>query len=512
MNEFNRKNVSGDDVEDRNTFDFTEILSVVWRRKWLIIIPLIIVTAVTFAGSYLITPEYEASTIVYIGETVKLSGELQRLLGDGPRGYQSDRDRRLELQSLQNEITSSPYIFQLVEELNLDEDPDLERIAGERKSQNPGIPLEKIKFDMLLGKLRDKILISYAGKDQIQITTQSTNPERAREMAEELARIFISEKMKQELGSVRLSQDFSYEQLAKYEKDLQDKIKERTEFEKEFNKIRLDDAVTSDENRKLIRSEIEGARLEIEEKKAEERKLISQLNNIPNGQIKLSESASLERLQKEVDSHIGSIANLMLRFNWSAPEILNYKTRLFNLIDEINLENQRLVDRQFSEYSPETRNTLVRLFNVREELDVLYSRVNSLQLALNDLNQKVDLIPEYQAQLDQLDREVNAARDLRDKFREQQESSQISQALLRESKYKIVEPAKTPLAPFKPKRKQIIALGFLLGLVIGGAAALIVELLDKSFRKIEDVEEALGLPVIGVVPNIDTVRKLKIRK
>mgnify|MGYP006305997623 CR=1 FL=1 len=72
--------------------------------------------------------------------------------------------------------------------------------------------------------------------------------------------------------------------------------------------------------------------------------------------------------------------------------------------------------------------------------------------------------------------------------------------------------AKTPMAPFKPKRKQIIALGFLLGLVIGGAAALVVELLDKSFRKIEDVEEALGLPVIGVVPNIDTVRKLKIRK
>jgi capsular polysaccharide biosynthesis protein len=132
-------------------------------------------------------------------------------------------------------------------------------------------------------------------------------------------------------------------------------------------------------------------------------------------------------------------------------------------------------------------------------------------LGLADLKQKIDLIPEYQARLDQLNREIDIARDLRDKFKEQQESSQISQALLRESKYKVIEPAKVPMSPFKPKRSQIIILGFLVGLAIGGSTALLVEILDKSFRKIEDIEEAMGLPVIGVIPMVESIKKLKLK-
>ena len=120
------------------------------------------------------------------------------------------------------------------------------------QSANPGIPLDQIKFDILLSSLREKISIAYAGQYQIQITTQSTNPVIARDMAETLGEIFIAEKLKQELGSVRLSQDFSYEQLSKYERDLQDKIDQRTRLEKEILAIQLNESVASEENRKMI--------------------------------------------------------------------------------------------------------------------------------------------------------------------------------------------------------------------------------------------------------------------
>jgi len=63
-----------------------------------------------------------------------------------------------------------------------------------------------------------------------------------------------------------------------------------------------------------------------------------------------------------------------------------------------------------------------------------------------------------------------------------------------------------------PDRKKLAILGFLLGLVIGGTAALLVEVMDKSFRKIEDVEDTLGFPVIGIIPVIESVGKMKIKK
>jgi len=508
MNDLKRNNVS----ENKSGFDVTDILTIAWKRKWLIILPLILVTAVTAAGTFLITPEYESSVIIWVGNPVKLSTDLQRLLGGEARqGYQSTADRQLELRSLQNEITSSPYIKQLAQIMKLDEDPNLENQALQVQETQPNLSLEQIKLDLLVNKLREKIGVGYAGKDQIQIRVQSTDPFRARDMAQNLGEIYIAEKTKQELGSVRMSQDFSYEQLAKYEKDLKDKIDEKTRFEREFMKIQIDDPVTSDDNRRAITSEISSANIDIELKKDQEREILSQLSSISGNKFELNESPNLKRLKRELDTHLDLIGNLTLKYTWSAPEVLNHKTRMYNLIGDIETEIKSQVEKQYASYDEDTRKLLEDLFNVQFELDVLYKRNNELKLAMDDLRSRIDAVPEYQARLDQLNREVAAARDLRDKFKEQQESSQISQALLRESKYNVIEPAKVPLSPFKPQRKKIVLLGFLLGLAIGGAATLLTEVLDKSFRKVEEIEDALGFPVIGVVPHINSLKKFKVR-
>jgi len=76
------------------------------------------------------------------------------------------------------------------------------------------------------------------------------------------------------------------------------------------------------------------------------------------------------------------------------------------------------------------------------------------------------------------------------------------------AKFRVVEPAKLPLAPVWPDRQRILLMGIILGLFIGGAAAMLIELLDNSLRKVEDVEETLGLTVLGIAPKIEFVKKL----
>jgi len=498
--------------KEKSLFDVTDILAIALRRKWLIILPIVLITAVTVVGSYLITPEYEASVIVSMGPTVQLSTELERMLGNVGREYGSGQSRQLELRSLQNEITSSPFISQLIQNLKLDRDPALENAAQKVQAMQPNLTLEQIKFDILLISLRDKIAVGFAGRNQIQITVQSADQFQARDMAQQLAEIFIAEKMKQELGSIRLSQDFSYEQLSKYESDLQEKIDEKTRLEQEFAGIQIGEAVGSDENRNEINSEIESVNNEIEDRKSEERDYLKRLTDIPQSDLRISESDNLKRLKKEIKNQIGTIGSLILKYLWSDSEILNYKVRLFSLIGDLEDEVARLVEEKFNSQDAADKTVLKELFRTRYVLDILYSRLNALKLGLNDLDEKVSMIPEYQARLDQVNREINAARELRDTFKNLQEGSQISQALLRESRYKVVEPAKVPLAPFKPQRKKIIILGFLLGVAIGGSVALLSEVLDKSFRKVEDIEEALDLPVIGVVPHIESLRKFKVKR
>jgi len=171
-----------------------------------------------------------------------------------------------------------------------------------------------------------------------------------------------------------------------------------------------------------------------------------------------------------------------------------------------------LVDAQYARFDQTVRKDLADLFNARTRLNYLYSRKPYLESALKDLAPATDLIPELEAQQAQLQRELQVATDIRDRFRRQQESSTISQALLEDrssSKYRKVEPAKLALAPVSPNRQKILIMGIILGLALGGAVVLLVELMDSSFKKVEDVEEVLGLKVIGISPKVDFDKSLR---
>jgi uncharacterized protein involved in exopolysaccharide biosynthesis len=429
------------------------------------------------------------------------------MVGDAGNVLGDDRHRAEELRSIQNEVTSSPFIKQLVDKLRLDQDPSLDRKVQKAMSSRSDLAPEQVRFDLIVEDLRNRVEIGFAGWEQIRISVISPNPAKARDMAQNLGEILMLEKMKQEQGSVRLSQDFTYEQLEKYDKDLQDKIAERTQLERQHMGFQLNELVVSDSNRKAIEAEISGTNSDIEDRKNEERSLLARLTEIPSTRLQLIESANLKRLKNEMENLLESVAILMSKYRWSDPEILNFKTRLYRLIGDIEDENKKLVEEQFGDFDGAKRNDLTQLFNVRADLDMLYAKGNNLKLSLAALNDRISSVPLYQAKIDQLNREIEAARDLHDRFKEQSEGSQISQAYLRETRFHVVEPAKLPMAPVKPDRPKILIVGIILGLMVGAGAALLAELLDNSLKSIEDVESYLGYKVIGVVPEIAALKK-----
>ena len=111
------------------SLDLRDIISVAWKRKWLIILPFILVTAAAVVGSYQLTPEYQSSVIVGLGDQIMLSDQLRGLIGDGRNGIASDRYWYEQIQGLQNEIKSSLFLKQLMIRLKFDQDPALDRGA-----------------------------------------------------------------------------------------------------------------------------------------------------------------------------------------------------------------------------------------------------------------------------------------------------------------------------------------------------------------------------------------------
>jgi polysaccharide biosynthesis transport protein len=64
----------------------------------------------------------------------------------------------------------------------------------------------------------------------------------------------------------------------------------------------------------------------------------------------------------------------------------------------------------------------------------------------------------------------------------------------------IVDKAQVPGRPYTPRLSLNVAFALMLGLMLGGAAAFVREHFDDTFKSPEDVEDNLGLPLLGIIP------------
>jgi capsular polysaccharide biosynthesis protein len=67
----------------------------------------------------------------------------------------------------------------------------------------------------------------------------------------------------------------------------------------------------------------------------------------------------------------------------------------------------------------------------------------------------------------------------------------------------VIDIAETPTDPIKPNKMMNVAIGFILGMMIGLGLVFLIEYLDNTLKTANDVEKYLGLAVIGTIPHFD---------
>lgn len=71
---------------------------------------------------------------------------------------------------------------------------------------------------------------------------------------------------------------------------------------------------------------------------------------------------------------------------------------------------------------------------------------------------------------------------------------------------RVVDPAVVPHQPVKPRPLLNTAIALMLGLMTALGLAFLLEYMDVTIRTPEDVERHLGVPVIGIIPVIESVK------
>ncbi len=170
--------------------------------------------------------------------------------------------------------------------------------------------------------------------------------------------------------------------------------------------------------------------------------------------------------------------NLMLMdYNKNHPEILRMDAQIDKVIG--NMQN-----------------------HLNDQVKRLSEKENFLAGQIEKTKEKFNALPSLGFELEKIEHELKINKDLHAKLKEKYQETQISEAE-REDEVSIVRPALIPRAPINPPTTvRTAAIGTLVGFILGLVIAFVFETIDTSIGTIEDVEELLGVPVLGIVPFI----------
>jgi succinoglycan biosynthesis transport protein ExoP len=496
-------------------FDLREYWGLLLRRKWILIIPFLTVTLISFGGSFLLTRQYKSSTIVLISESRLLSRPLENLVPGVSPTRSSRQEIEQRLATIRNQIISTGFLRKLIYNLNLNRNSRVIGMARKIKSKFPEISEEELVEKILIDELRKNIWVGFRGENLVEITVYSEKPKLAADLAKNLAQIFIDESLRYELLGVRGALDFSDEQLAIYKKRLEEAENRLREYKEQTLKSYVDQSIISDTNANQIVSVLDVTKLEIRELEDQNNFLKNKLSEHKAQDLSLPVSDKLKNFKEQLLASVDEYIPLLTKYSWRDAKVLTLTQNTRTLLDQIEEEIKAISQSQEGKLSPEVLSLLEDYTFDQINLNFLKEKLRVLDQVVEGVKERLSRIPYQEQTLRNLEQEVETSRRIYEMFVSQSQGSQISQQVQQadaQNRFRIIEPASVPLNPVKPNRLKITLLGCILGLALGGGSVILAEFFDHSFRKVEEVEEFLGLKVLGTVPRIEYLEKLSKNK
>jgi len=139
--------------------------------------------------------------------------------------------------------------------------------------------------------------------------------------------------------------------------------------------------------------------------------------------------------------------------------------------------------------------------NLNSEYQINMARRKILSESLDFLNQSTWEGKEKHIQLMILKREVETYSELYNILIKKLKAMDLIRGV-GESNIRIIESAKAPSAPVRPRKRRNLFFGIVVGLTVSLGFALILEYFDRTIRTPDDLEEALDIPILGSVPKV----------
>lgn len=233
---------------------------------------------------------------------------------------------------------------------------------------------------------------------------------------------------------------------------------------------------------------------------------------------RLSQSTRYQTLLNEIQKTDLAIAEQRRRFTDDNPVIQKLLFQRQQQLALLHREGQRSLGENTSQltgrgegllaegqFGENDLNLVSKLLETQTNLLALKAREQTLAQKEQQLRAELDRFPNLLAQYNRLQPEIKLSRDTLEQLEKARQ--ELSLELARGGfDWQVVE---EPLLGEKigPKKAQILLLGTVAGLMLGGIAAFVRETIDDSVRTSEELERQIALPLLGMTPELPKSKK-----
>jgi len=394
--------------------------------------------------------------------------------------------------------------------------PNLEKIA--READLDITARTSAEFDEVIAGLRKNIkLTSTRDANIYTIAYTDNNPA----MAQRIVQITLNEFIESNLGSTRQSSDsaeeFLDQQIAEYEVRLEQAEQRLADFKRNRQNILPGGGGDYYSELQNQRNNLEQARLRLRELESQLASARAQLTGEePVFGLATPELSGNQGITTQYDSRIAnlesSLDELLIRYTEQHPDVVKTQSLLRQLKEERReqLASMSQAAEDSGSYSrfgnlgqnPVYQQMKITVANLESEIASVKVRVSNYESNVQELEEKINLIPELEAELTGLNRDYGITRNKYQELLERRESAQLSrkaEATSDDVQFRVIDPPLLPNKPSGPMRVVLYTGVLIIGFGAGLGIAFLVSQINPVVVSYQQLVENFNIPVLGSV-------------
>jgi succinoglycan biosynthesis transport protein ExoP len=346
--------------------------------------------------------------------------------------------------------------------------------------------------------------------DILEISYNDTDPRKAATIINTLMDIYIKNDISAQRSEAKSAREFVEKQLPVVETTVKQAEGDLRRFKEQNKVINLDEEEqSSGEAIANVQQQLTDASAKLAAVNARVAGFRQLFGNDVNGTViaaSVGESPASQKAMQDLQDVQQKLALERTRFQESHPVIADLKSKEATLQDILQkrthqtLIGEQPIPRRIVPVAGGVQQSLIQDFAQAEtERNSLEKQIAALIQVAANYKQRIDTLPKLEQQQRELERKLKAAQStyeiLLSKLQEIRvtENQNVGNA-------RIVTPAMVPERPIAPKKAQNMAVGGVLGILLGLATALALETTDRTIKTSDDAKKLFGYPVLGIIP------------